>query len=199
MVPNLAKSSFQRNRVVIGHCNILLECGKKKNSTMKYQTILPKHYFHFQCNSWEYCSVAGNDQRKFSCLHFHRRCMAAIVICTCVKNIKIGSDYKESCDVDRLPYTDTGCIWKCLVIDSGSALHHFVYPKVHTLPKPYWCIVAKTKLNWSLFSRSTLQEIEEFRWNVSMDWITHAAESCDQTLIRETNSKKQTVEWLQRW
>lgn len=56
------------------------------------------------------------------------------VIDTCVKNLKIGSDYKERRDVDQWLGVDPGHVSKCFIIDSGSALHHFVCPPLWRRP-----------------------------------------------------------------
>lgn len=48
-----------------------------------------------------------------------------------VRRIRRRRRLQRSCrDVDQRRRIDPGRVWKCFIIDSGSALHHFVYPTV---------------------------------------------------------------------
>ncbi len=130
---------------------------------------------------WKFCSfcccwteMIMNEMRQM-----HSLCTHGSYMC---KESKIGSDYKECCNVDQWLCIDPGHIWKCFIIDSGSALHHFVYPTVentgadslHTLQQlspliyqlftytlffpNHICALALNENNLSLFGWKILQE-----------------------------------------
>lgn len=83
----------------------------------------------------------------------------ALMICTCVNNLKIGNDYKEGSNVDQLLCIDTDHIWKCFIIDNGSALYHVVCPTVensrassrHTFPTAHTIDLSAVHIHTFLF------------------------------------------------